>query len=138
MRGVTDRKAPLFADTLAHARGMRRRATDAELKLWRHLRCRLLAGEKFRRQYPVGPFIVDFFCADAKLAIELDGGGHGYDGQAAYDAQRQQELQGLGIRVLRFWNNDVLQKPEEVLESIREALVNPSPLPSPEGRGRKP
>ena len=82
---------------------------------------------KFRRQHPVGQYVVDFFCAKASLAIEVDGGGHGIENQIEIDEHRTRELERLGIRVLRFWNTDVLGNPEGVLKTIAEALEAPSP-----------
>ena len=84
------------------------------------LRNRRLGGRKFRRQHPLPPYILDFYCEEARLAIELDGGQHGE--QAAYDAARSTVLASQGIRVLRFWNNEVLQQTEAVLQVIWAAL----------------
>lgn len=81
-----------------------------------------MSGFKFRRQHPIGRYIVDFYCARAQLGIELDGGQHAPGGQDHYDAARTQDLAARGIRVLRFWNHDVLQQPEEVLEEIWRRL----------------
>ncbi len=80
---------------------------------------------KFRRQHPVGNYIVDFYCDEAKLAIELDGGQHAMSSE--YDLERTEELQRKGIRVLQFWNNEVLGNLDGVLERIAEALTPPSP-----------
>jgi very-short-patch-repair endonuclease len=82
---------------------------------------------KFRRQHPVGPYIVDFCCRESMLIVEIDGGGHGVPDQSSEDMQRTGELEKLGFRVLRFWNNEVLQNTEGVLQVIAEALVSPSP-----------
>ncbi len=98
------------------ARQLRRNMTDAECRLWRHLRRRQLAGHKFRRQCPIGCYIVDFVCFEQMLVVELDGGQHAERG--ARDAQRDAWLQAQGYQVLRFWNNDVLQETESVLEVI--------------------
>jgi len=100
-----------------------------EKKLWRYLRDRRLARAKFRRQHPIGPYIVDFYCDEARLAIELDGGGHGHEEEAAYDALRTSELAKLGIRVLRFWNNDVTGNLDGVLKTILDALGESPPSP---------
>ena len=101
---------------------LRRRQTDAEKRLWSCLRDRRLAGHKFRRQQPFGPFVVDFYCDAARLVIEVDGGGHGEPGQRAYDRQRTLALERLGLRVLRFWNDDVLVRTEAVVDVILAAL----------------
>jgi very-short-patch-repair endonuclease len=120
--------------TVQRARALRQRLTDAEKLLWRHLRNRGLGGCKFRRQYPVGPFIVDFICPEKNIVIEVDGGQHA--AIEALDLQRSAYLNKMGYRVLRFWNNQVLQETEAVLEAIFAVLVDtaqnsPSPRPSP-------
>ena len=117
------------------ARSLRQTQTDAEQRLWRHLRARHLQGCKFRRQHQVGSYIVDFVCPDAGLIVELDGGQHA--DQVVYDERRTLELQAMGYRVLRFWNNDVLASLESVLEVLLEALASPGPSPQPslEGEG---
>jgi very-short-patch-repair endonuclease len=109
------------------ARELRRRMTIAESKLWWHLRRRALFGVKFRRQHPIGGFIVDFYCDERMLAIELDGGGHADAAKRASDAGRSAELALRGVRVLRFWNNEVLENLDGVLRRIGEAVRPPSP-----------
>jgi very-short-patch-repair endonuclease len=101
---------------------MRSQPSEAETRLWGLLRARRLSGFKFRRQHPVGRYIVDFYCARAQLVIELDGGQHAQGGQDRYDAARTQELAARGLLVLRFWNHDVLQHPQEILEEIWRRL----------------
>jgi len=119
---------------LARARTLRRQSSDAESVLWRHLRARRLMGYKFRRQVVIEPYIVDFVCLEARLIIEADGGQH--IDQMAYDARRTVRLEGMGYRVMRFWNHEVLDELQSVLEQIRAALIEaPSPQPSPGGRG---
>jgi len=108
--------------------------TEAERRLWRHLRNRELGGWKFRRQYPVGPYIVDFICVGKNLVIEVDGGKHAENEEL--DIKRSEFLNNMGYRVFRFWNTQVLQETEAVLETILAILMNekrnsPSPLPSP-------
>jgi adenine-specific DNA-methyltransferase len=88
--------------------------------LWTHLRNKQLDGFRFRRQQPMGPYIVDFYCSDAALVIEVDGGQHARNDVA--DEQRSRWLESHGYRVVRFWNNDVLQNTEGVLLTIRDAL----------------
>ncbi|WP_421792658.1 endonuclease domain-containing protein [Hyphobacterium sp.] len=111
------------------ARKLRRDQTDAEGKLWYLLRNRNLAGRKFKRQLPVGPFIADFACLELKLIIEADGGQHA--DQKSYDDERTAWLESKGWRVLRFWNHDILTNLDGVAESILEAIrfleMNPSP-----------
>jgi len=103
----------------ARARQLRLNQTDAERRLWAALRDRRLVGYKFRRQRPIGPFIVDFVCIEHKLVIEADGGQHA-DNEA--DESRTAWLQGRGWRVLRFWNNEILANTRGVIETIAAAL----------------
>jgi very-short-patch-repair endonuclease len=110
--------------------------TDAEKRLWWRLRDRQLDGFKFRRQRPCGKYVLDFYCDDAKLAIELDGSQHGEPDRAARDAERTKWLEREGIRVVRIWNYDVLTNTEGVLEFLRSILAErPSPQPSPAEAG---
>jgi very-short-patch-repair endonuclease len=115
----------LPTEILSRAGELRRNQTDAESLLWFLLRNRRMDGFKFRRQQPIGPYIIDFYCATKKLAIELDGGGHADENQARYDSQRSDFLAREGIEVLRFWNNQLLGETEAVLEVIWNKL-NPS------------
>jgi len=105
---------------LANARRMRHAPTEAESLLWRQLRAGRLADYKFKRQQPIGNFIVDFICFAQKLVIEVDGGQHVE--MQARDETRTAWLQAQGFRVLRFWNHDVLQRRELVLEEILRQL----------------
>ncbi|HUB25109.1 MAG TPA: endonuclease domain-containing protein, partial [Tepidisphaeraceae bacterium] len=88
---------------------MRTTQTDAETRMWSLLRSRQLSGFKFRRQHPVEGYILDFYCVRLRVAVELDGGQHGDPDPKAYDERRTRRLNELGIRVLRFWDNDVLK-----------------------------
>ncbi len=138
VRGEQVRRDPAIEEKLkTYARELRAQATDAETKLWSILRDRRFFDYKFRRQHPVAGYILDFYCAEAKLVIELDGGQHQQAG--AYDQQRTEMLKQHGIQVLRFWNNEFLQNTEGVLEAIALALnVFPSPsipLPAMQGEG---
>jgi primosomal protein N' (replication factor Y) len=101
------------------ARDLRRYMTKAELLLWYQLRDRRLSDCKFRRQHPIGPFVVDFACVEKSLIIEVDGGQHA---ESERDASRTKWLEDHGWRVLRFWNHDVLHQTETVLEGIRNAV----------------
>ena len=103
---------------IANARTLRKKSTDAEIKLWNYLRARRLMGLKFRRQCPLGCYIVDFICIEEKLIIELDGGQHNENRQRDYDECRTEFLNGLGFKVIRFWNNDVLLQFDVVLDEI--------------------
>ena len=102
------------------ARGLRKNPTDAERALWKHLRLRQLEGHRFRRQQPLGPYIVDFVCFEKKVIIEVDGGQHAE--QVVSDAERTACLEAQGFRLLRFWNHDVLRDIEAVKEVIRGVL----------------
>jgi primosomal protein N' (replication factor Y) len=114
------RVAPLKAAAKASARRLRTGATDAEHRLWLLLRDRRLLGYRFRRQHPIGPFVVDFACTKHRLIIEVDGSQHlDSDG----DARRTVFLERAGWRVVRFWNNDVTNTPNAVLEAILAALA---------------
>ncbi|WP_426269751.1 endonuclease domain-containing protein [Dyella kyungheensis] len=117
------------------ARSLRVDQTDAEQLLWHHLRSRRLQGWKFRRQHEIGRYIADFVCPDAGLIVELDGGQHGE--QVIYDELRTLELEAMGYRVLRFWNNDVLKNLDGVIEMILEALASPAPHPNPLPEGER-
>lgn len=101
------------------ARELRRDLTEAESVLWQALRGGQLGGLKFRRQHPVGQFILDFYCSSHKLAVELDGAIH--EGQTEYDAARTRQLESHGYRVLRFRNEEVLADLDSVLKRISEA-----------------
>jgi very-short-patch-repair endonuclease len=102
---------------------MRRDATSTETRLWRLLKNRQLGGWKFRRQHPVGPFVLDFYCHEAKLAIEVDGGGHKAQPQRARDAARTRALNAENIRILRFWDSEVTSDMEGVAARIWDALT---------------
>jgi len=104
------------------SRKLRSEMTEAELYLWQHLRARQLHGFKFRRQHPVGKYILDFACTDVKLAIEVDGGQH--NELQNQDNERTAWLETQGWKVLRFWNNEVLQNIEGVLEQVYNELSN--------------
>ena len=109
--------------TKAQARRLRKQPTPSESKLWKLLRDRRLVDFKFRRQYSCGSYILDFYCAKAKLAIELDGGGHGLPRQRSKDEQRDQFLASREIKVLRFWNHKLHDEMESVLFEIWYALM---------------
>jgi len=108
--------------------GLRRSSTDAERLLWGRIRAGRLSGHKFRRQQPLGQFVVEFVCLESRLVIELDGGQHAVHTDA--DWLRDRWLKQRGFRALRFWNNDVMQNLVGVLQKILDA-VSPSPQPSP-------
>jgi very-short-patch-repair endonuclease len=115
------------------AKQLRKDSTDAERLLWSRLRAYRLAGHKFKRQQPLGAYILDFVCWEARLVIELDGGQHADPDHG--DETRDTWLRNQGLRVLRFWNHEVLGNIDGVLQRIAECL-SPSPRPSPvEGEG---
>jgi len=105
--------------------------TDAERKLWQRLRVKQLRGWKFRRQHPYGDYILDFVCLDARLIVEVDGGQHA--DQQNVDAKRDEYLKSSGFQVLRFWNNQVLEELDAVVEAIAASLpaTPPPSRPSP-------
>lgn len=94
---------------------MRGDPTDAEAKLWHEIRDRRLERIKFRRQVPIGSYIVDFVCLEAKLVVELDGGQHS---ASSYDERRDAELKAIGFRVLRFWNEEILNEIDAVCDTL--------------------
>ena len=111
---------PLPEYVLKRARGLRRRQTDAEKQLWKTLRSRHFESYKFRRQKPIGPYYVDFVCLEQKLIIEIDGGQHGW--QQKKDEQRTVYLNQKGFKVIRFWNNDILENLEGVMTMLKREL----------------
>lgn len=112
---------------LENAKILRKTQTDTEHKLWYHLRAHRFMGKKFKRQKPIGRYVVDFVCLEEKLIIELDGGQHA--DQVDYDQVRDTWLKSEGYTVLRFWNNELMGDMESVLERIRITL-SPSPSPT--------
>ncbi|MCY1281768.1 hypothetical protein D9M68_787550 [compost metagenome] len=110
-------------DLKHNARQLRSNMTDAERQLWYHLRGHRFLGLKFKRQKPMGRYIVDFICMEHRLVIELDGGQH--QEQVARDTERDRYFIEQGYRVLRFWNHEVLGEMDSVLEVIRRAVVEP-------------
>jgi very-short-patch-repair endonuclease len=112
------------AKTQQRAQSLRKRTTDTERFLWNHLRRRQLHGFRFRRQVPIGAFIADFVCLEARLIIELDGSQHAQN--LAYDDQREGYLQAQGFKILRFWDNQALTENHAVLEIILSALLTAS------------
>ena len=106
----------------AKRRALRNHMTEHEIILWSRIQNRQLGGFKFRRQYSVGPYVLDFYCARRKLAIEIDGGGHFEEEQIIYDQKRQAFIEQFGIRFLRFTNLDIRNNLSGVLDAIEEAL----------------
>jgi very-short-patch-repair endonuclease len=124
-----------MASRVTIARKLRHNQTDAERALWFRLRDRRLRGQKFRRQMPIDRYVVDFCCEAAHLIIELDGGQHVE--RSNQDAERTAALEARGYLVLRFWNNDVLQNIDGVVESIVGTLNPSPPHPNPLPNGER-
>lgn len=132
--------------TTTLARSLRQRATVAERELWSRLRRRQVAGLRFRRQVPIGPFVVDFLCLERRLIIEVDGDVHSHPSRIQSDILRERWLAGQGFKVLRLANSTVIDEPDAVLEAIAAALgpltvagvdtPHPRPFPRKGGRGR--
>ena len=122
-------------ETTRRARILRNNLTDTERCLWSRLKGKQIHGYKFRRQFPLGPYIVDFVCLEAKLIVEVDGGQHAEQRQK--DEQRDKWLVSQNFRVLRFWDNDVLRQTDEVVDTIVQTLNNtPTPTLPRKGGGR--
>lgn len=115
------------------ARRLRRQMTDAERRIWHLVRARQIDGYRFRRQVPIGRYIADFACHEARLIIEVDGGQH--DPAARDEIERSGFLETEGYRLLRVWNNEVLQNPEGVWTAIASVLAEASPHPNPPSSG---
>ena len=126
---LRDHAVKLPEDIKTWAKDLRSQMTDAETLLWKLLRNRRMAGMKFKRQHPIGRYIVDFYCDEKKLAIELDGSQHLE--AVTYDAHRDAWLNAQGIQVLRFWNNQMLSETEAVMEVIYNALLADALIPNP-------
>jgi very-short-patch-repair endonuclease len=120
---------PSMRDSVAQrrARELRLNATDAERRLWYRLRRRQVSGYRFRRQVPIRGYIADFACIEAMLVIEVDGGQHAE--RPRYDEERDRRIEAEGFRVLRFWDHEVLQETQAVLEEILRALEASCPHP---------
>ena len=107
----------------AQARTLRQHTTKAEQTVWRWLRNRTLFGLKFRRQHPLGPYVLDFYCAELKLCVEVDGGVHAMFAKAMHDVERSCELSKLGVHVVRVRNEDVFEQPDATWDFIVGAVV---------------
>ncbi len=121
---------PLPPNNRARAKSMRRKMTDAELKLWNELRAHRLMGLGFRRQVPIAGYIVDFACPEKKLIIEVDGSQHGDAEQASRDDVRTKRLEQDGWTLLRFWNDDILTDIGNVCQHVVIAARLDQPLPA--------
>ena len=123
---------PVPVPLLEAARALRKSITDAEQLMWHCLRQKQLGGFRFRRQHPFERFVLDFYCCEAKLAVELDGGQHNEPEAIVRDTERTAFLEQHGIQVIRFWNNKVFQNLEGVLQSVYDASLRRT------GRGESP
>jgi len=121
------RRDPIYTE---RARDLRKNANDAEQRLWSYLRGRQLDGYKFRRQHALGQYIADFVCLPAHLVVELDGDTHGNDERERLDAIRTESIERAGYRVIRFWNDQVFNNADGIIEEISNALRTAS-FPSP-------
>ncbi len=117
------------------ARNLRKSSTESEKLLWKHLRLKQLEGLKFRRQQPIGNYIVDFVCFSKRIIIELDGGQHAIEENK--DCERDRWLKSQGFTILRFWNNEVMSNTESILELIRKICLRYPPPPLPQREGKK-
>ncbi|MGC1549991.1 MAG: DUF559 domain-containing protein [Rhodanobacter sp.] len=120
-------KPPIPTRTKNHSRELRQTSTEAEQRLWYRLRAGRLNGWKFRRQHPIPPYIVDFYCDSAQCVVELDGSQHNVE----VDRTRTRYLESQGLNVLRFWGDEVLQQTDAVLEAILGVLENRTLTPNP-------
>ena len=108
--------------TLNQAKILRQNMTPQEIKLWKILHNNLFYGLKFRRQVPIGNYVVDFVCENKNLIIEIDGGQHNFDKNIEYDNQRSEYLKNLGYKIIRFWNNEIDENILGVCEAIKQNL----------------
>ncbi|GJL95731.1 MAG: endonuclease [Hyphococcus sp.] len=108
------------------AKHLRKNQTNAERLFWRAVKVKRLNGFKFRRQHPLGSYVVDFICLEKKLIIELDGSQHAMEGQSIHDAARTQWLETIGFTVIRYWNDDIYNNLNGVLDEVLEYLSAPS------------
>ena len=117
---------------IQRARQLRQNETWAEKLVWRWLRSRRFTNCKFRRQHPVGPYVLDFFCEEAELNLELDGSQHGFPDGRKHDAAREKFLQARGIKTLRFWNSYLRRHGQSVRDTIFSELQSRAPHPLPD------
>jgi very-short-patch-repair endonuclease len=124
------RRDPFYVE---RARELRRDMNEAEKRIWYRVRANRLGGHRFRRQYPMGQYIVDFVCLRSRLVVEIDGETHGDDRAERNDARRAAWIEARGFRVMRLWNDYVLNHTDEAVESILDVLTelgSPSSVPA--------
>ena len=135
-RQTNPHPSPLPSDgrgrIISRARALRKQETWAEKLMWRWLRDRRFSDYKFRRQHPLGGYVLDFFCEEAELNIELDGSQHGFPGQRKHDETRERFLQSRGIKTLRFWNSHLRRNAQSIRDTIFHELQSRAPHPLPE------
>lgn len=117
---MNESRFSVLRKTTERAQRLRREATPAERKLWARLKAKQLNGLQFRRQHPIGPYIVDFYCAALKLAIEIDGDTHGSEEALRRDEKRSAFIASKGVRIIRFWNSDIHERLDGALADILE------------------
>jgi very-short-patch-repair endonuclease len=128
-------------DGITRSRALRQEMPPAQRRFWRLLRDRRFAGYKFRREHPLGPYVLDFYCAEAKVSVELDGGHHGVPNQQQQDKEKEAYLLSRGILTKRFWNWQVWQEPAVVKDALwlllQQRAAHPDNVPvTPEARSR--
>jgi very-short-patch-repair endonuclease len=115
-------KPPINKETLRRCKELRNNSTPQEIIVWSRLRAKRFHNLKFKRQYPLGRYIIDFICLDKKLIIEIDGSQHKEENQDIYDKERARYLESLGFRIIRFWNNEVNTNIDGVFLKIEEFI----------------
>ncbi len=115
-------------DLVQFSRELRRHTTEAEQRLWRRLRNRQVAGAKFRRQHAYGPYVLDFFCPERGIVVEVEGSQHFEARGIVHDEGRRRYLEGLGLKVLRFTNTEVLAQTDQVVDAIWRAVMGDEPM----------
>ncbi len=125
-------------ESFRRAKALRKDSTSAEKLFWRLVKNRQFENLKFRRQHPIGSFIVDFYCHEKRLVIELDGSVHEDEFIKQYDKRREQVLKSFGLIIVRFENGDIIRNLDLVIGELREVISIPSPRPSPKGEGGPP
>ncbi|MCM4170963.1 DUF559 domain-containing protein [Arenibacter sp. TNZ] len=127
---------PYNPDLVPFAKKLRNNMTMGEISLWRELKNKKL-GVRFSRQIPIDNYIVDFYCKELQLALEVDGSVHFIEGQQEKDTIRQNRLEYLGVRFIRFSDSDVKNNLNGVLEEIKKIILNIKPIPNPSQEGKK-
>lgn len=114
-------------DLKERRRELRKNQTKTEKVLWEQLRGKRLGGFKFYRQYSIGPYIIDFYCSKLRLAIEIDGAHHREEGTILYDKERSNYLRSVNVKIIRFWNDEIIKNTEGVIDKIKKESIEDSP-----------